>query len=121
MHYLVSRLAGQGTSDAHIRLRTLPRNGPFATPATTVYAIRPGRGFDDAVTVPGDDFDGVLVRDGWVVYRCFDTARHQSCLAHLLRRCREIQDDHPAARGLAMCKWSLQDALELRDRRTPGA
>ena len=39
----------------------------FATPATTVYAIRPGRGFDDAVTVPGDDFDGVLVRDGWVV------------------------------------------------------
>ena len=39
--------------------------GYFATPATTVYAIRPGRGFDDAVTVPGDDFDGVLVRDGW--------------------------------------------------------
>ena len=37
----------------------------FATPDTTVYAICPGRGFDDAVTILGADFDGVLVRDGW--------------------------------------------------------
>ena len=39
------------------------------TPTTTVYAICPGRGFDDAQAVLGADFDGVLVRDGWVVYR----------------------------------------------------
>ena len=37
----------------------------FATPQTTVYAIRAGRGFDDAATVLGTDYDGVLVRDGW--------------------------------------------------------
>ena len=38
------------------------------TPTTTVYAICAGRGFDDAQAVLGADFDGVLVRDGWVVY-----------------------------------------------------
>ena len=41
----------------------------FVTPETTVYAICPGRGFDDATTVLGADFDGVLVRDGWVSYQ----------------------------------------------------
>ena len=39
------------------------------TPTTTVYAICAGCGFDDAQAVLGADFDGVLVRDGWVVYR----------------------------------------------------
>ncbi len=34
----------------------------FATPTTTVYAICAGRGFDDAATVLGADFSGVLVR-----------------------------------------------------------
>jgi transposase len=41
----------------------------FATPDTTVYAIRPGRSFDDAAAILGADFDGVLVRDGWAPYR----------------------------------------------------
>ena len=53
----------------------------FATPATTVYAICPGRGFDDAAAILGADFDGVLVRDGWAPYRRFDGALHQSCVA----------------------------------------
>ena len=39
------------------------------TPTTTIYAICAGRGFEDAQAVLGADFDGVLVRDGWVVYR----------------------------------------------------
>ena len=47
----------------------------FATPTTTtVYAIRAGRGFDDAATVLGADFSGVLVRDGWAPYRRFTEA-----------------------------------------------
>ena len=36
----------------------------FTTPETTVYAILPGRGFDEAATVLDTDFAGVLVRDG---------------------------------------------------------
>ena len=50
------------------------------TPTTTVYAICAGRGFDDAQMVLGADFDGVLVRDGWVVYRRYTNGEHQSCL-----------------------------------------
>ena len=67
----------------------------FATPQTTVYAIRSGRGFDDAATVLGTDFAGVLVRDGWAPYRRFTHALHQSCLAHLIRRARQLRTDHP--------------------------
>ena len=54
----------------------------FTTRDTTVYAICDGRGFDEAAAVLGEDFAGVLVRDGWVAYRGFKHATHQSCLAH---------------------------------------
>ncbi len=67
----------------------------FVTPETTVYAICPGRGFADATTVLGADFAGVLVRDGWVSYRCYRAALHQTCLNHLIQRCKELQEDHP--------------------------
>ena len=89
----------------------------FATPTTTVYAICPGRGFDDAATILGADFDGVLVRDGWAPYRRFTNARHQSCLAHLLRRCRLLHADHPRSPWAARVQAVLTDALALRDRR----
>ena len=92
----------------------------FATPTTTVYAIRAGRGFDDAATVLGADFSGVLVRDGWAPYRRFTEALHQTCLAHLLRRTRHLQDDHPRSRWVVRVKAVLQAALELRDRRDAG-
>lgn len=61
----------------------------FSTAQVTVYAIEPGRGLEQAARVLGADFAGFLVRDGWAVYRRFLYAMHQSCLAHLLRRCRE--------------------------------
>ena len=65
----------------------------FATPETTVYRIQPGRGFEEAAAVLGADFAGVLVRDGWPSYRQFTAAAHQTCLAHLLRRCRVLPLD----------------------------
>ena len=74
----------------------------FATPETTVYAIRPGRSFDDAVTILGADFTGAL---------------HQSCLAHLFRRCRTLRADHPRSPWAARVQAVLTDALALRDRR----
>lgn len=33
----------------------------------------------------GEGYAGVLERDGWAPYRGFAHARHQTCLAHLLR------------------------------------
>ena len=89
----------------------------FTTPKTTVYAIRPGRSFDDAATILGADFAGVLVRDGWAPYRRFTHALHQSCLAHLLRRCRTLRVDHPRSPWAAHVQAVLTDALALRDRR----
>jgi len=93
----------------------------FATPDTTVYAIRPGRGFADAVTILGAEFSGVLARDGWAPYRRFVHAEHQTCLAHLLRRCRLLQADHPRSPFAARVQQRLQQALALRDRYAAGA
>jgi transposase len=66
-----------------------------ATSSETVYAVHRGRGFDEAAALLGADFAGVLVRDGWAPYRQFAQAAHQTCLAHLCRRCHELQTDHP--------------------------
>ena len=92
----------------------------FATPETTVYAICAGRGFADAAAVLGADFAGVLVRDGWAAYRGFEHAPHQTCLAHLLRRCKDLRTDHPDSPWAAAVQTVLQDALALRTRCNAG-
>jgi len=92
----------------------------FATPDTTVYRIQRGRGFDEAAAVLGATFDGVLVRDGWAPYRQFSHAAHQTCLAHLLRRCRLLRTDHPHASFVVDVQSVLHQALALRDRHRAG-
>jgi transposase len=87
----------------------------FATAQTVVYAIQDGRGFDEAAAVLGADFAGVLVRDGWAPYRQFEHAAHQTCLAHLIRRSREIAEAHPRAVWPRQVQAVLQDALAVRD------
>src|SRR5262249_14681175 len=88
----------------------------FATATTVVYAIQAGRGFDEAAAILGADFGGVLVRDGWAPYRQFDQAGHQTCLAHLIRRCREIAEARPCACWPQQIQAVLQEALDVRDR-----
>jgi transposase len=94
----------------------------FSSPQVTVYSIQPGRGFEQAAAVLGKDFEGFLVRDGWSIYRQFLKALHQSCLAHLLRRCREMIV--VAGKGEAELPRTvqaiLQQALQLRARREQG-
>ena len=89
----------------------------FATPELTVYAIQNGRGFAQAAKVLGEDYAGTLVRDGWAPYRKFLEAGHQTCLAHLLRRCHE--NLKTALRGTARVPRAVRDilkgALALRD------
>lgn len=92
----------------------------FATATTTVYRIRRGRGFRDAASVLGVDFAGGLGRDGWAPYRQFTKAFHQTCLGHLLRRCRLLQRDHPRARFPVRVARILQHALRVRDGRAAG-
>jgi transposase len=88
----------------------------YATPDTTVYAIQPGRGFTEAAGILGADFEGILVRDGWAPYRRFDRAIHQTCLAHLLRRCRILIRAHQERRFAPRVQRILQQARRIRDR-----
>jgi transposase len=89
----------------------------------TVYDIAAGRGYRDAETVLGGDFAGVLERDGWAPYRKFTGATHQTCVAHLLRRCSELIGD--AVAGQAKVPHALRrillDALAVRDEGLSGA
>jgi len=94
----------------------------FVVPGTdgvTVYLVARGRGFEDACLVLPADFDGRLARDGWSVYRRYEDAIHQTCLAHILRRCHELLET--AQRGAARVPHAvqdlIQDAFALRRRR----
>lgn len=94
----------------------------FVGDGVTVYLIAAGRGYEEAKLVLGADFAGVLERDGWAPYRRFADASHQSCYAHLLRRCREMIADSVAgqARVPHALRRILEDALELRRERERG-
>jgi transposase len=91
----------------------------FVGQQLTVYRIASGRGFGEAAAVLGEGYAGVLERDGWAAYRGFAHARHQTCLAHLLRRCGELISD--AERGQARTPHAvrriLQCAIGLRGAR----
>jgi transposase len=90
------------------------------TPTTTVYAILPGRGFEEAACLLGAAFAGILVRDGWAPYRQFTEAAHQTCLNHLCHRARELATDHPRARLPGHVAEVLHAALDVRDRHAAG-
>lgn len=91
----------------------------FAGENVTVYLIARGRGYEQAAVILGEEFSGVLERDGWAPYRRFTSARHQTCHAHLLRRTGELIDDSVAgqARVPHAVRRILKDALALRDQR----
>src|SRR5215467_2408482 len=88
----------------------------------TVYAILPGRGYEQAMAMVGAEYDGFLIHDGWAPYYRFQGAFHQSCVAHLLKRCREMaQIASPAALAFPRAVEDLlETSLELRDRHEQG-
>ncbi len=88
----------------------------------TVYAILPGRGYEQSIVLLGATYEGVLIHDGWAPYYRFQCAIHQSCVSHLLRRCREMaQLASPGAAAFPLAvKHLLQISLEVRDRHARG-
>jgi transposase len=84
----------------------------------TFCDIWPGRGFPQAASILGADYEGWLTHDGWKSYYKFLRAGHQSCLRHLLRRCEDlIKIASPAAARFPLrVQAVLQQALALRDR-----
>src|SRR5712692_2022748 len=88
----------------------------------TVYSILPGRGHEQSAVILGKDYDGFLVHDGWAPYYRFQSAFHQSCVSHLLKRCREMaQMASPAAAAFPLAvRRLLQASLQLRHRHQQG-
>jgi transposase len=84
----------------------------------TFCDILPGRGFEQASSLLGADYDGWLTHDGWAVYYKFLRAGHQSCISHLIRRCRDLAAiSSPAAARLPLAVQAiLEEGLALRDR-----
>ena len=83
----------------------------------TAYNVAEGRGFDAATVLLAEEYAGTLVRDGWVVYRSYEKATHQTCIAHLLRRCVELETDLPdwARDTPRQVKEILLAALDARE------
>jgi transposase len=94
----------------------------LAGPTATLYRIARSRDHTTAQKLLRSCWSGILVHDGWAPYERFVRARHQQCLAHLLRRCRELIDVAvgAATRFPRQVKELLQGALALRDRRDRG-
>jgi transposase len=84
----------------------------------TVYVIEPHRGYAEAAAILGEDYAGFLVHDGARCFYGFAQAFHQSCLEHLIRRCREMipMASAAAAQFPLAVKTLLQQGLRLRDR-----
>jgi len=92
------------------------------TEQITFCEIRPGRGFAEAAEILGADYAGWLIHDGLQLYYKFLKAAHQSCVAHLIRRCRDMAEAAPAGRPLGRARFPLavkqmlEEGLALRDR-----
>jgi transposase len=94
----------------------------LVTAHATAYVVGPARSGAVAETLLGADYAGVMIHDGWSPYDNFEQARHQQCLGHLLRRCRDLLGaaTRGAVRFPRRVSELLRAALDLRDRHTAG-
>jgi transposase len=92
------------------------------TDEATLYLLRQGRGFAEAAELFGAAYAGQLTHDGWAPYNGFLWARHGTCTAHLLRRCKELLRTATggAVRFPRTVQKLLQAGLAARDRREAG-
>lgn len=89
----------------------------IVSPRAVLYQIG-SRGREILQTLIGLGYRGSLIHDGYAAYQAFWRATHQQCIAHLLKRCRELLE---AATGGAVrfpraVNELLQRGLAARDR-----
>ena len=90
----------------------------FVTEEAVLYRIDRRRGHAVPAEIIGLDYGGTLIHDGLASYDRFARARHQQCLAHLLKRCRDLLETATAGavRFPRAVKDLLQRGLAARDR-----
>jgi transposase len=89
----------------------------LVSPRAVLYQIG-GRGREVLESLIGADFAGTLIHDGYATYAGFKQALHQQCLAHLLKRCRELLEEATAGavRFPRAVRDLLRRGLQTRDR-----
>jgi transposase len=90
--------------------------------AVTAYLVHPRRNWQAIAKLLGVTYDQTLVHDGYRAYDFFAHCRHQSCLAHLLVRCKRmllVAKGHPRRFPRAV-RALLKEALALRDAQRAG-
>ncbi len=92
------------------------------TEHAVAFLVARQRGFEATRRIIPEDYAGTMVHDGWKPYERFFRAGHQTCIAHLLRRCHELLE---GATGGAVVfprrvRSVLLEGLEVRDRRDAG-
>jgi hypothetical protein len=73
----------------------------FVGEHAVAYLVARERGLAASGRIIPEDYRGILIHDGFKSHERFFKARHQTCIAHLPRRCRELLE---VARGAA--RWS---------------
>jgi transposase len=90
----------------------------FTNQALSLYVIDPSRAHEVVETVLGTDYAGVLVSDCFLADDPLPY-RQSKCLAHLLRRCKDIQavKSRRAVQFTRDLAQVLHAAIRLKDRR----
>lgn len=57
------------------------------------YLVDPHRSSEVVQSIFGDQFNGILNTDGYAAYNAANAKERQSCLAHLLRKAKEIKQE----------------------------
>ena len=72
------------------------------------YLINPHRSSEVVQSIFGDQFNGILNTDGYAAYNAVNAKERQSCLAHLLRKAKEIKQE------ILLRKPCFQDKRAMR-------
>lgn len=117
---ITRRVAGKLTSEYHRILQRIRRSNvvyadetgfhvdgkkwwlwTFTTDSDTLVVLRPSRGQTVVKEILGEDYNGIVVCDGWKAYPTLENATLQRCWSHLLREADEVADKEAEAKPLA--------------------
>jgi transposase len=95
----------------------------FTSPSATYYMIDRSRGSPALSKFFKEAFDGILITDFWSAYNAVVCTGRQTCLPHLLRELKKVDDKNGSAEWGEFSKKLgriLKDAIRLKKKRSDG-